>query len=123
MLVAMFGLGAISLPAWDPLLAAQDQSRNDRRKFACGMRELVKAYLLLCGHADAFSDLFVYLLVFSGLIFTMYGAPSAWVFCVKPFKALKPSLDNTAILIRSEVMQKLSMFISCLDWTRLADET
>lgn len=121
--VAIFGLGAISLPAWDPLLAAQDQSRNDRRKFACGMRELVEAFLTLCGHADNFSDLAVYLLVFSGFIFTMYGAPSAGVFCVKLLKAKKPSLDNTVVLTPSKVMQKLRIFISCLDWTRPTDET
>ncbi|KAF6238059.1 hypothetical protein HO173_003693 [Letharia columbiana] len=35
MLVALFGLAAISLPDWDPLLTSQDESRNDRRKFAC----------------------------------------------------------------------------------------
>lgn len=41
MLVALFGLAAIPLPDWDPLLKSQDESRNDRRKFACGMRDLV----------------------------------------------------------------------------------
>lgn len=65
MLVAIFGLGAISLPDRGPLLAAQDESRNDRRNFACGMRDLVEACLLLCDHADNVSDLSVYLLIFS----------------------------------------------------------
>lgn len=51
MLVAIFGLGAISLPDRGPLLAAQE-SHNDRRKFACGIRDLVETYLLLCYHAD-----------------------------------------------------------------------
>lgn len=65
MLVALFGLAAIPLPDWDPLLTSQDESRNDRRKFACGMRGLVETGLLLCDHADNVSDTSVYLLIFS----------------------------------------------------------
>lgn len=69
-LVAIFGLAAFSLPDWDPLLAEQDESRNDRRKFACGMRDLVEACLLLCDHADNVSDLAVYLLEASTMLQT-----------------------------------------------------
>ena len=52
MLVAFFGLATIKLPDWDALSKYQDQSRNDRRKFACGMRDTVEACLQLCDHAD-----------------------------------------------------------------------
>ena len=61
-LLAMFGLAAMSLPDWDPLFATQDEHRNDRRKFACSMRDLVEGCLLLCDHADNVSTLAVYLL-------------------------------------------------------------
>ena len=65
MLLALFGLAVISLPDWDPLVVSQDQSGNDRRKVACDMRDLVKAYLLLCDHANNVSGTSVYLLIFS----------------------------------------------------------
>ena len=61
-LLAMFGLAAMSLPDWDPIFATQDEQRNDRRKFACNMRDLVEGCLLLCDHADNVSTLAVYLL-------------------------------------------------------------
>ena len=48
----MFGLAAMSLLDWDPLFATQDEHRNDRRKFACSIRDLVEGCLLLCDHAD-----------------------------------------------------------------------
>ena len=64
-LLAMFGLSAMSLSDWDLLLTSQDENRSDRRKFACSMRDLVEACLLLCDHADNVSDLAVYLLNFS----------------------------------------------------------
>ena len=58
----MFGLAAISLPEWDSLFATQEGHPNDRRKFACSMRDLVEGCLLLCDHADNVSTLGVYLL-------------------------------------------------------------
>lgn len=61
-LLAVFGLSAISLPEWDPLFMSQEESRNNRRKFACSMRDLVESCLLLCDHSDNVSDLAVYLL-------------------------------------------------------------
>ncbi len=59
MLVAIFGIAAISLPNCDPLLATQDESRNERKRIACGMRDLVEAFLLLCDHADNVCNLAV----------------------------------------------------------------
>ena len=61
-LLSMFGLAAMSLPEWDPLFATQEGQCNDRRKFACSMRDLVEGCLLLCDHADNVSTLGVYLL-------------------------------------------------------------
>lgn len=61
-LLSMFGLAAISLPEWDSLFATQEEHRNDRIKFACGMRDLVEGCLLLCDHADNVTTLGVYLL-------------------------------------------------------------
>ena len=61
-LLSMFGLAAMSLPEWDSLFATQDGQRNDKRKFACSMRDLVEGCLLLCDHADNVSTLGVYLL-------------------------------------------------------------
>lgn len=63
--IAMFGLAAISLPDWDPLFISQNEHRNDRKKFACSMRDLVEACLLISDHADNVSVLAVYLLQFS----------------------------------------------------------
>lgn len=58
-IVAIFGTAVTSLPDWDPLLATQDASRNERKRFACGMRDLVEACSLLCDHADNVCDLAV----------------------------------------------------------------
>lgn len=60
--IAMFGLAAISLPDWYPLFKSQSEHRNDRRKFACSMRDLVEACLLLSDHAGNVSVLAIYLL-------------------------------------------------------------
>lgn len=68
MLLALFGLAVISLPDWDPLVLSQEQSRSDRRKVACDMRDLVRAYLLLCDHANNVSETCVYLLIFSTML-------------------------------------------------------
>ena len=67
-LLSMFGLAAISLPEWDSLFATQEGHPNDRRKFACSMRDLVEGCLLLCDHADNVSTLGVYLLHCSTLL-------------------------------------------------------
>jgi len=65
-LLAIFGLSAISLPDWDPLFATtRNDNRNDRKKFASSMRDLVESCLVLCDHADNVSDLTVDLLQFS----------------------------------------------------------
>lgn len=56
-------------------------------------------------------------------IFTMYGVPSAGVLCVELLKGLKSSLESTVVLPRSEAIQKLSIFVSCLEWARPTDET
>jgi len=69
-LIAMFGLAAISLPDWDSLLESQSERHNDRRKFARSMRDLVEACLLLSDHADNVSVLAVYLLQFSNSLQT-----------------------------------------------------
>lgn len=58
----MFGLAATSLPSLDPLFATQEGQSNNRRKFACNMRDLVDGCLLLCDHADNVTTLSVYLL-------------------------------------------------------------
>ena len=67
-LLAIFGLAAMSLPDWDPLFATQDEHRNDRRKFACSMRDLVEGCLLLCDHADNVNTLAIYLLHLSTVL-------------------------------------------------------
>ncbi len=59
--IAMFGLAAISLPDWDRLFKSQSEHRNDRKKFACSMRDLVEACLLLSDHAGNVSVLAIYL--------------------------------------------------------------
>lgn len=63
--IAMFGMAAVSLPDWDPLFISQSERRNDRRKFACSMIDLVEACLLLSDHADNVSALAVHLLQLS----------------------------------------------------------
>ena len=53
----------------------------------------------------------------------MYSVPSAGVLCVEPLEATKSLLDNTVVLPRSEVFQKFSIIISCLDWACPTEET
>ncbi|KAK3166840.1 hypothetical protein OEA41_009965 [Lepraria neglecta] len=55
--------------------------------------------------------------------FTMYGVPSAGVLCVELLKATKSPSSDQLNIPRSEVMQKLSIFISCLEWARPENET
>ena len=53
----------------------------------------------------------------------MYGVPSAGVLCVELLKALKsPDLERP-VIPRAEVIRKLSIFVSCLEWARPPDET
>ena len=53
----------------------------------------------------------------------MYGVPSAGVLCVELLKATKSPSGRQLNIPRSQVLQKLSIFISCLEWARPADET
>ena len=53
----------------------------------------------------------------------MYGVPSAGVLCVELLKALKSPNSDRPVIPRAEVIQKLSIFVSCLEWARPPDET
>ena len=53
----------------------------------------------------------------------MYGVPSAGVLCVELLKALKSPDSDRPVIPRAEVIRKLSIFVSCLEWARPADET
>ena len=53
----------------------------------------------------------------------MYGVPSAGVLCVELLKTLKSPDSDRPIIPRAEVIRKLSIFVSCLEWARPPDET
>jgi len=53
----------------------------------------------------------------------MYGVPAAGTLSVELLKAKSPSSSPQVLLPRSEVIQKLSVFLSCLEWARPTDET
>ena len=53
----------------------------------------------------------------------MYGVPSAGVLCVELLKASKLPGSDRPIIPRAEVIQKLSVFVSCLEWARPSGET
>ncbi|KAL2053615.1 hypothetical protein ABVK25_006268 [Lepraria finkii] len=53
----------------------------------------------------------------------MYGVPSAGVLYVELLKAKKSLPSNQLNIPRSEVMQKLSIFIGCLESARPENET
>jgi len=53
----------------------------------------------------------------------MYGVPSAGVLCVELLKATKFPRTSQVKLPRPEVIRKLSIFISCLEWARPTDES
>ena len=53
----------------------------------------------------------------------MYGVPSAGVLCVELLKALKSPDSNRPVIPRAELIRKLSIFVSCLEWARTPDET
>lgn len=53
----------------------------------------------------------------------MYGVPSAGVLCIELLKASTSPSQPQVTLPRSEIIQKLSVFVSCLKWARPTDET
>lgn len=53
----------------------------------------------------------------------MNGVPSAGVLCVELLKALKSPASDRPVILRAEVIQNLSVFVSCLEWARPTDET
>lgn len=53
----------------------------------------------------------------------MYGVPSAGVFCVELLKATKSPKASQIHMPRAEIILKLSIFISFLEWARPNDES
>ena len=53
----------------------------------------------------------------------MYGVSSAEVLYVELLKALKSPNSARPVIRRAEVIRKLSIFVSCLEWARPQDET
>ena len=53
----------------------------------------------------------------------MYGVPSAGVLCVELLKASKSPDSDRQVIPRAEVIQKLSIFVSCLEWARSSGKT
>ena len=53
----------------------------------------------------------------------MYGVSAAGVLCVELLKATKFPRTSQVKLPRPEVIRKLSIFISCLEWARPTDES
>lgn len=53
----------------------------------------------------------------------MYGVPSAGVLCVELLKATKSPSASQITMPRAEIIRKLSIFISCLEWARPTDES
>ena len=53
----------------------------------------------------------------------MYGVPSAGVLCVELLKASKSPDSDRPVIPRAEVIRKLSVFVSCLEWARPSGDT
>lgn len=53
----------------------------------------------------------------------MYGVPSAGVLCVELLKATNSPGTSQTKMPRAEIIRKLSIFISCLEWGRPTDES